>query len=386
MKNSTDFDVIVVGSGPSGSLAAYHLAKAGISTAIVEKDKLPRYKTCGGGLVFRAKKLIPFDVGPAIEREFFQAELYFAKENRHFSVKRPNPIITMTMRDKLDHHLVRHAVDGGAELLDDQKVVKLEAGESLKLTTTKSTLTSGFIIAADGALSIMAKLGGWKESRYLIPALEYEVKVNNDDFERLASEVRFDIDAIPKGYAWSFPKRDHLSIGVASSKRGKVNLKEYYKGYLDILGIKEVIDESQHGYQIPLSPRKEGFVKNNILLTGDAAGFADPVTAEGISNAIFSGQLAAQSIIEGALNPALVDKLYHEKLKSSLLPQLKIGRFLGNIMYDKPWLRKQLFKQYGQRLSEALTDVFMGEKEYPHEAVTKLKSHIKSRINRHLKI
>ena len=174
--------------------------------------------------------------------------------------------------------------------------------ESTTLHTSQGDVYTKFVIAADGALSPTAKLAGWKETRYLIPALEYEVEVSPEDFERLSQQVRLDFDAVPLGYGWSFPKRNHLSIGVASARRTKINLKKHYREYIETLGIKEIVSESFHGFQIPLTTRTDGFVRKNVFLVGDAAGFADPLSAEGISNAITSGRLAAESIIEGELD------------------------------------------------------------------------------------
>jgi len=158
-------------------------------------------------------------------------------------------------------------------------------------------------------------MAGWKtDTRKLIPALEYEIEVPEKDFEKLSKNVRFDIDAAPSGYGWCFPKKNHLSLGVLTTKRKKVNLKEYYKNYLKTIGITEIISESQHGFQIPIAPRTDGFVKNNVFLIGDAAGFAEPITAEGISNAILSGKYVAESLIESNLDGKVTEELYVEKL------------------------------------------------------------------------
>jgi len=76
------FDVAIVGSGPSGASAAFHLAKKGISTVIIEKENLPRYKTCGGGFVYRGRKNMPFDISSVIEREFHtQKRTYHNHDN-----------------------------------------------------------------------------------------------------------------------------------------------------------------------------------------------------------------------------------------------------------------------------------------------------------------
>jgi len=374
------FDVIVVGTGPAGSIAAYELAKAGIHTALVEREKLPRYKTCGGGVTYRARKLFPADIQPVAEREFCHADLIFAQDEMSFRVKRDRPIITMVMRDALDHHLVKTAKEAGAEVMDETEVTAVEQNGSVTVKAQRSDFHAACVIAADGALSPVAKMCGWNETRFLIPALEYEVTVPDDDYERLSQTVRFDIDAIPYGYAWNFPKRQHLSLGVASARRGKVNLHEYYRHYLQQLGITKIIREEKHGYQIPMTPRKDRFAKQGVLLAGDAAGFADPITAEGISNSALSGKIAASAIIEGRLDHKRIEKIYSQKLKENLLPQLRLGRFLSDIFYGKNWLRLPLFQKYGQRLCEALTDVFMGERDYPHDAVKRAGRYLKELV------
>lgn len=376
-----EFDVIVVGTGPAGSIAAYELAKNGFHTALVEREKLPRYKTCGGGVTYRARKIFPVDISPVVEREFFDADMIFVKDGMRFNVRRDRPIITMVMRDALDNHLVKAAQSAGASVMDETEVNAVEQNGKVTLQTGKGALQARYVIAADGALSPVAKMSGWNETRFLIPALEYEVIVPNDDFERLSRNVRFDIDAIPYGYAWNFPKTKHLSIGVASANRGKINLHEYYRSYLEQLGITEIISEEKHGYQIPMTPRKDVFIKNNVMLIGDAAGFADPVTAEGISNSALSGKIAAAAIAESKLDGKNLEKIYNEKLKTTLLPQLKLGRFLSDIFYGKAWLRRPLFNKYGQRLCEALTDVFMGDRDYPHDAVKKAGRYLKEFVS-----
>lgn len=365
------FDVLIVGSGPAGSVAAHALATHGIATAVLEREKLPRYKTCGGGITWRARKLFPVDIAPVVEREFFDTDLVLPLEKMQFKVQRSRPIISMVMRERLDHFLLQAAEAAGAATFAQTEVQAITRNEKITLHTTAGDFEARHVLAADGALSTVAKLCGWNDERHLIPALEYEVTVPAHDFERLARTTRFDIDAIPHGYAWNFPKHSHLSIGVASVRRGKVNLHDYYRKYLAALGITEILHEEKHGYQIPLSPRKDGFARHGVLLTGDAAGFADPVTAEGISHAALSGRLAAEAVIETLHTPAAADALYHQKLQAQLLPQLQTGRFLAGIFYGKPFIRKQLFQRFGQRLCEALTDVFMGERNYPHDAVSR---------------
>ena len=224
-------------------------------------------------------------------------------------------------------------------------------------------------------------MAGWKhDTRKLIPALEYEVEVPEEDYNRLKDEVRFDIDAIPYGYAWNFPKKNHLSIGVASARRTKINLKKYYTEYLKTIGINNIISESQHGFQIPVAPRTDGFVKNNVFLIGDAAGFADPITAEGISNAIYSGKLVAESIIESKLDTNLTKELYLKKLEENLLPELNTGLWLSKWFYEQKTIRNLLLRKFGQHFSEAMADVFHGDRSYPKDIKKTIKNKLKSLV------
>ncbi|MCZ4319046.1 NAD(P)/FAD-dependent oxidoreductase [Aequorivita viscosa] len=375
------FDVAIIGSGPSGASTAYHLSKKGISTVIIEKETLPRYKTCGGGLVFRGRNNLPFDIAEIVEREFFSIDIYLSAK-LHFITQRDEPSITMIMRDAFDKLMTDKAKAEGAVLLESHKLQSLSFKDKLiSLVTSQGTITANFVIAADGALSPTAKMAGWTtDTRSLIPALEYEVEVSDADFKRLSKNVRFDIDAIPYGYAWNFPKKNHLSIGVASARRTKINLKKYYRAYMETLGITEVVSESQHGFQIPVTPRTDGFVKNNVFLIGDAAGFADPITAEGISNAIYSGKLAAEAIIETEKHHEKAAELYMEKLEATLIPELKTGVWLSKWFYEQKTLRNLLAKKYGQRITEEMINVFHGDRTYPKDVKQKLKQKIKELV------
>lgn len=360
------FEVAVIGSGPSGASTAFHLAKKGIATVIIEKEKLPRYKTCGGGFVYRGRKDLPFDISNVVEREFNTVDILLGSK-LHFQTVRKDPTITMIMRDSFDNLIVEEAKKHGVTLLEDHKLIGLDFQEDKTvLTTDKQQLSANFIIAADGALSPTAKMAGWtEETRKLIPALEYEIEVSEEDFNRLKGSVRFDIDAIPYGYAWSFPKKNHLSIGVASTKKTRINLKKHYQEYLKTLGIATIIKESQHGFQIPIAPRTDGFVKNSVFLIGDAAGFADPITAEGISNAIYSGVLVADAISESESNIKKAKELYLDKLNERLIPEIQTGLWLAKWFYEQKTIRNILLKKYGQRFSDAMADIFHGDRSYP---------------------
>ncbi|PKB15598.1 geranylgeranyl reductase family protein [Flavobacterium sp. 5] len=376
------FDVAIIGSGPAGASAAFELSKSGISAVIIEKETLPRYKTCGGGLVYRGLKNMPFDITSVVEKEFYAIDTYFSKKHPCITTRRENPIVSMVMRDAFDNLIVDKAKNNGVTLLQNHKVLDITFGDVLTIHTTEGDITTKFIIAADGALSPIAKIAGWKETRTLIPALEYEVEVSAADFERLSHDARFDIDAIPYGYGWCFPKKNHLSIGVAVvvKTNKKINLKQYYADYLKTLGITEIITEVGHGFVIPVSPRTDTFVRKNVFLTGDSAGLADPLVAEGISNSILSGVQATQAIIESNLDPEKAASLYIEKLEATILPEVEKAGVLAHHFYHKKTFRNIILKKYGQYAAEAMTDLFMGERTYPKDYMKRISRQIKEAI------
>jgi len=375
------FDVAIIGSGPAGASAAFELAKNGISTVIIEKETLPRYKTCGGGFAYRGRRKMPFDVSSVVEKEFFRVDAFFEKIGVHVVSERKEPIISMVMRDDFDNFLVEKAKEHGITLLENHKLKNITFEDNITLHTTQGDVKTKFVIAADGALSTTAKLTGWEETRLLIPALEYEVEVHPEDFKRLSKSVRLDFDAIPMGYGWCFPKKNHLSIGLASFRRVKVDFKKLYRDYMEnILGITEVINEEMHGFQIPVTPRTDGCVRKGVFLVGDAAGFADPLTAEGISNSIFSGIMAAEAIVESELDQQIAEENYNTKLNETLIPELKTGVRLSKLFYENEKIRNFLIKKYGDRICEVMTQILMGERTYPADISKQIKKKLRKAI------
>ncbi len=205
-------DVIVVGAGPAGSTCARQLARSGLAVTIVDKDPSPRYKTCGGGLIGRARRLIECDLAPVIERECRAAEMSLAGVS--FRVERDEPLVSMTMRAELDQRLLDAALSDGAELRAPCELRGLRSVRGgVALQTTLGELRARYAVAADGALSPTARAAGWPEHRRGVPAIESEIRIDPTSFERFSGSARFDFGVPATGYAWVFPKREHLSVG-----------------------------------------------------------------------------------------------------------------------------------------------------------------------------
>ena len=269
------------------------------------------------------------------------------------------------MRDRFDHLLTCVAEKRGAMLLAGTTLLDVQANrDDVRISTTGGEVRARFLIAADGANSAVARKTRRPELRDVVPALECEVSLEPVELERLGQTARFDFGFVPAGYAWIFPKRNHLSIGVLSTQRGAANLPEYYRKYLDHLGIGRPLQEERHGYIIPCRPRARLFELPRVLFVGDAAGLADPVTAEGITAGILSGQLAARAILQARLDAGTVQQAYQVSLQKKLLSDLRIARRLAAVLYRWPRVRTRLLSRHGQRLSELVTQIVSGETTY----------------------
>jgi geranylgeranyl reductase family protein len=361
------YDVIIIGSGPAGSSAAYFLTQKGIKTLVLEKEKLPRYKTCGGGVVGRLKKILPFNFDAVIEKYCYRSEVFDHSSNLRFSTERTKPIIMMTMRCDLDYFILSESINSGAALIDQCRIdnIRLNLNE-VEVVCDNEKYYSSFVISADGAMGSISKKFCPVNNFTRLPAFEYEAYINETSFQKFENCARFDFDIVPDGYGWVFPKKDHLSIGVVSMKKNynSINLNILFHEYIIRLGIERIIKSEKHGFIIPINNNVNDIIYKRILLAGDSAGFADPVTAEGISNAVLSGRLAANAVFDGDFNEELVGYLYKKYAVESILNEHSYAKFISYLVYSNPRIRSFLFKYFGQNLSELMTDIFTGENSY----------------------
>lgn len=359
-----DWDAIIVGAGPAGASCALDLARHGRRVLLLEKESWPRYKTCGGGLIWRARRLLDptIDIDALAAHRTRRAELHLHDLDRTFAVDRDLPFVTMTMRAELDSLLVDAAQRVGTTFVSECKVSGLELQHGRwALDSAGVLLSARHVVAADGAGSTVARLCGWPDQPRPVPALEAEVEVDSPTYRRFQTLCRFDFELVPMGYAWVFPKLRHLSVGCLSPQPGAHTLRHWLDRYLAELDI-HPLQRQDHGFVIPARPRAARLAQNGVLLTGDAAGLADPVTFEGISNAIWSGRLAAEAIATERATAAT--DAYQSALQTRILPELRAARLLAQLVYRMPRLRRLAFDRVGQRLTGAVADIMTGDRTY----------------------
>ena len=363
--DNNPYDVTIVGGGPAGTTAAIHLARRGRRVCLVEKDTHPRYKVCGGGVLARAVNLLPVSLDAAVEQLCHRVELHFWGKGLQFSAERSMPIIYMVMRVNMDMLLLSAAKKCGVEVLENYQARDLAEGDGgVTLFTDRKPIMSRFLIAADGVNSIMAQKAGWPANSFAIPAMECEVPLDPPTLQRFRDVARFDLDHPVKGYSWVFPKKEHLSVGVLTIARGPVDLKDALRIYLERLNIIAAAPLKPRGALIPVRPRPGPPARGRILLAGDAYGLAEPICAEGISNALQSGMLTARAIIDGGMDPARVESIYNRDLKMSLLRELEAAVSHARLLYGHRYLRNLLFRFKGEMFCENLVGIMMGERRF----------------------
>ena len=360
------FDVAVIGGGPAGSIAAHKLSSNGYRVILFEKANPPRYKTCGGGIVKRVADLLDTEICSEFENEFYSIDVFDHQSDFHHLVTRNYPLVYMSMRENFDNALLREAESNGTTIKENCEVLDIKINsDSVLIETVKGNYRAEFLVAADGAQGISAKKSGLKIHKKNLPALEYEVSISNTDMKRF-STARFDFGVVPGGYAWVFPKRNHISIGLgifATNNRTE-NINKYVNDYISKLGLNNIENIQKHGFYIPVSLSQNKLSSNRIFLVGDAAALADPLTAEGISSAIFSGKFAAEAIIEGKGDVEKSSYLYNKKIEENLWKELKGSLFLNKVFYSYDNIRAFLMKHYGIKLSEIIADIISNQRKY----------------------
>jgi len=291
------FDVAVVGAGPAGSTTAYRLARAHARVLLVDKLRFPRDKPCGGGLTMRAVRQLPFSVEPVVEDRITRARCRL-KYGPVIERSSEQVLCLMTQRRGLDEFLVQQAVEAGATFRDG---VRVEVESDRRVRVDGTSVEVDAVIGADGANGTTAKTlglgGGIVNGVALEGNLPYERLPRNGWRGMLVLELA----TVPGGYGWIFPKGDHVNVGVGGWGFEGPRLRHHLRVLCDHYGI--TLDELQQlrGHRLPMRRPETRLAGGRALLVGDAAGVLDPVSGDGIYEALVTARLAAEHVLSDDL-------------------------------------------------------------------------------------
>jgi len=334
------YDCIIVGAGPAGSAAAYHLAKANRSVLLLEKDLLPRYKPCSGAVSPSIADWFDFDFAPAIDCKITRVR-YTWKLGDAVDAELETEPIWSVRREVFDQFLVEQAQAKGADLKDQTAVTAIafhrngtaaDPQSHWQVQTARETFTTRYLIAADGAKGPMANWLGFRNHKIReATALEFSTPepIENGAFS-------FEFGLVKNGCIWSFPKQQGYSIGISSFIGGSLkDIEKPLKKYAPEFGA-QLAQGTLHTHPLKLWDGNCDLHTDNALLVGEAAAIVDPLTAEGIRPAMYSGMSAAKAI-DSALNgePAALAN-YTQLIHKSWGEDMQWAQRIANVFFRVP--------------------------------------------------
>ncbi|HXV27839.1 MAG TPA: geranylgeranyl reductase family protein [bacterium] len=328
------YDVLVVGAGPAGASVAYELARRKRSVLILEKAKLPRYKTCGGAIPFNFFTTLPERVQKTLDR-MLPPCLYFGPEGQSFTPQYGSEIAGV-MRDRFDHACVLSAADYGAEWVDENRVLSLTEDEDQVLVDTKrGKFAARFLVGADGAMGFVKRQLKLGARNRVAAALEMEVPRKDGRKGFHADLTRIHFTLIQDGYAWVFPKAEVDSVGILSFNRDRQKVRQILSEWVAFCGYdpsKAVI----HGHPIPVWKQRIKLSTPRALLVGDAANTVDPLAGEGIRYGILSGRIAARYLEEAMIRQSHIQPEYTKTVYEEIHRDFQYAKWLAMLVYRFP--------------------------------------------------
>jgi len=367
MSNNYDSDVIVAGAGPAGATAALRLARAGVRVLMVERYPLPRQKPCGGGISTRVLSRFPWLAAPLQRIPTHPvSSLYLEGPSGDvFRTGTPGPVVLMIRRIEFDHMLASLAIEAGAELLSPVAIAQASQDASGVTLRTRDgrELRARMVIAADGVNSVIARrLGmnpGWPAARLALDMMEETPVADLRAAEPGTMAVFYGYGGAP-GYAYIFPKQAHVNVGIGYELpyfKSQVDVAPYdlqqrFVGELRARGMMDGASQRGHftPFLIPIGGPLANTAQGRVLLAGDAGGFVNGFSAEGIYYAMVTGDLAAGAILasrsvrrasgaeggESEFAPGAARRAYVRTWRKEIGAELRDSVFIQRYLFHHP--------------------------------------------------
>ncbi len=306
-----DFDVAVVGAGPAGSTAARAAAERGLAVLLIDKAVFPRRKPCAGGVTAKALR----ELGFSLPEHVVECEIHGVKlvrpNGRSIVGTDPRLLGVTVRREAFDALLAAKAVEAGARFIDGTRLLGLEPRDPwlrgrYVLATDRGEFAARAVIGADGVTGPTARLAGiragWRKWELGL-SLSAEIEFPRG-FEPIRETDLIELHLVPPlrcAFGWAFHRRGGLQIGVAATALDARGLEAAYAAHaarvLRGMGL-DLPSPKPEAHALPMGGCPRPIGRDAVLLAGDAAGFVDPFSGEGIYYAIRSGKTAAEVLAE----------------------------------------------------------------------------------------
>ena len=359
------FDALIVGAGPAGSWTAHQLARAGARVAVLDGSH-PREKPCGGGVTGRALELVGRALSPRDLKAVQIAGADFSYADRSSRVLLDGdasgyPPLVVAARREFDHALLLAAIAAGAEHRPFRVTSVERKATTWTVQTGQGPASAEWLIGADGANSLVRRHVARSFSRAdLSIASGYFVHGQS------SREIVVSFEHEPAGYLWSFPRPDHLAVGICAQadRANSTRLFVLAKRWVDRHASSGARLE-KYSWPIPsLSERTlacERPAGPGWMLVGDAAGLVDPITREGIYFALRSAELAAASLTAGTNAAAR----YVERVRMDIFTELARAARIKARFYQPRFMGLLMTAlQRSVRIQAVMADLIAGRQTY----------------------
>ena len=385
--------LLIVGAGPAGATAARTLALAGVPVRLLDRSAFPRNKPCGGGISARVLRRFPYlehELGRIATHQV--SRLYLeGPRGESTLIESDRPAALMIRRVEFDHLLVSLAVRAGAELVTGVEIVQARAEPDWVVLDARDgrRFEAPTVIGADGVHSVIARrLGlnaGWPATSIALDMMEETPRTTLRDLDPSTLWVAYGGGSGPpnqgrraaEGYAYVFPKRDHVNVGIGyvlSYYRQSVDEAPYdlQLGFVDALrrrGILagESVQRNFTPFLIPVGGPLREPGRGRVLLAGDAGGFVNGFTAEGIYYAMVSGDLAARAVLESSPDslPALARR-YRRACNYEIGAELRDSVLLQRYLFADRRRIARVIEGAGceQGITQLILDLAVGTRGY----------------------
>jgi len=351
---------VIVGGGPSGAMCGEQLALAGNAVHIYD-EHLAWEKPCGGGLTYKATQCFPFLLDNPHPKRLIHSVEIISAENQRAKLDLQHPIVIYS-RTVLNGLLLDRAQAAGCQIHHSRVQGVDTTGDKPMYSVDGQWCRADFLVVAAGARNQF--LPGTR------PLSRDELEMTQGYFVPQTSEeiiIKFLPDF--EGYIWSFPRADHLSLGICGSMASHTS-NELRSHLREFAAAEQIDTENGRFYSHVLPSPKERTLSDRAVvgrawaLCGDAAAWVDPLTGEGLFYAMRSGEILGRSIAEGCPEkyPARVRASFSLELEfaARIVRRFYRGSFLGTAVTT----RMVQFLQRNAVFRQLLSDLFCGTQDY----------------------